>query len=374
MENINLKIDSCQSLQMIMNECYEDLYIHTQEFQKHLNEYKMKYREDNNSPSQQFEDLSKIDSRYESLKAELENIDLLFYLVKQENQTSTGNIQTLETQYFLDLNCMNSATVDAMVSNLKNQFITLQSEVETMKRRNVFGSARSSISSNNELNYDPNKRRVRYNLNEIKNPIEMERPFVTFSPRNPHYQQYSNETRLDYLCRVSTLFQSAINSYNLEKLKYVIYETFAKNCINKPPYLDEFQGRGKIYAAISAVLNCVPDFFIANTKPMYFGRCIVMKQYAYGTTGVLTGLNNSASTDYLWNPFKALPTEKMDEKMKAMKLNYDKWISEGKLIQFVQRCIIFYMLNKELTHIEQRVTHCESFEIFEANVEDFFKD
>ena len=75
--------------------------------------------------------------------------------------------------------------------------------------------------------------------------------------------------------------------------------------------------------------------------------------------------------DYLWNPFKTIHVEKMDEKMKSMKAKYDKCIIEGKLIYKVLK---FYMLNKETTHIEKRVAYCESFELFEANVEDFFRD
>ena len=78
--------------------------------------------------------------------------------------------------------------------------------------------------------------------------------------------------------------------------------------------------------------------------------------------------------DYLWNPFKTIHVEKMDEKMKSMKAKYDKCIIEGKLIRFVSKVMMFFMLNKEMTHIEKRVSYCESFEIFEANVEDFFRD
>jgi hypothetical protein len=199
-------------------------------------------------------------------------------------------------------------------------------------------------------------------------------PIVTFSPRKPQYQAMTTESRLEYLCRVPSLIQVATNSSNLEMLQYILDETVTEDCLHKFTFMDPCRGRDKWYLQIAAVLNSVPDYYIANTSPMLFRRCICMKQYNYGTMGVLTGINNSPTTDYLWNPFKAVPFEKMDERMKANKILYDKCMSEGKLVRFVQRSILFFMLNEEMTHIEQRVAYCESLELFEANVEDFFKN
>ena len=34
--------------------------------------------------------------------------------------------------------------------------------------------------------------------------------------------------------------------------------------------------------------------------------------------------------------------------------------------------IIFYMLNEEMTHIEQVVSYCDSFDIFESNIDEYF--
>ena len=208
----------------------------------------------------------------------------------------------------------------------------------------------------------------------IDAPCNVSVPCITFSPKNPYYPQMNNESRLDYLCRVPSLLQAAINSYNLEKVKYVINDAVSEDCILKSASLNAYSGRNKWYDQLETVLNCVPDFYVANTQPMLFRRCIVFKQYSYGTTGVLTGINNNPKKDFLWNIFKATPIEKMDDKMRTLKIKYDKCISEGKLIRFVRKVILFYMLNKEMTHFEQRVSYCESLELYEANVEDFFKD
>ena len=197
---------------------------------------------------------------------------------------------------------------------------------------------------------------------------------ITFSPKNPYYTQMMNESRLDYLIRVPILLQAAINSYNLEKLKFLINEVATEDCLLKVSYLEVYHGRDKWYDQLVTILNTVPDLYVANTPPMLYHRSIVMKQYRYGTMGALTGINNNAKKDYLWNPFKTLPVEKMDAKMKSMKATYDKCIIEGKLMHFDYKVIVFYMLNKEMTHFEQRVSYCESFELYEANVEDFFRD
>jgi hypothetical protein len=58
-------------------------------------------------------------------------------------------------------------------------------------------------------------------------------PIITFSPRNPHYPQMINESRLEYLCRVPMLIQAAVNSSNLEMLKYVMDETVTENCLHQ---------------------------------------------------------------------------------------------------------------------------------------------
>jgi hypothetical protein len=151
-------------------------------------------------------------------------------------------------------------------------------------------------------------------------------------------------------------------------LKYVIDEAVTEDCLHKAAMIaDTYRGRDKWYLQFVAILNSVPDYYLANASPMLFRRCICLKQYAYGTTGVMTGINSNPETDYLWNPFKSVPVYKMDKKMKALKEKYDLWISEGKLIRFVSRCIIFFMLNEEMTHIEQCVLFCQSFELFEVN-------
>ena len=133
-------------------------------------------------------------------------------------------------------------------------------------------------------------------------------------------------------------------------------------------------GRDKIYARQVAILNSIPDFYVAYTAPMLFRRYVCFKNYAYGTSGAMTGLNNSPKTDYLWNPFKAYPEEKLTEKMQALKVKYNKWMSEGKLIRGVHKTIFFFVMNEEMTHFEQRIVHSDSLELFEAKVEDFFKE
>ena len=207
--------------------------------------------------------------------------------------------------------------------------------------------------------------------NEMKRSPETIR-IVTKCPSNPQYRQNSNESRLDYLYRFPTLQQAAVNSYDLTNLNYLTNEVFTVDCVIKSQFLNEYRGRDKWYDKYVAVLKTIPDFYLANTSPILYGRCIVIKQYCYGTTGVQTGLNNSSKTDYLWNPFKALPVEKMDAKMLALKAKYDKFLSEGKLCKFSRVMIIFYMLNEEMTHIEQVVSYCDSFDIFESNIDEYF--
>jgi hypothetical protein len=210
-------------------------------------------------------------------------------------------------------------------------------------------------------------------LGKSKNNCKNEM-LVTFSPIAPQYEPTTSESRLEYLCRFPELLQAAINSSNLEMLRYILDESVTEDLLTTIDNMYDCRGREKWYLQSVAILNSVPDFYVAFTKPMLFRRCICMKQYCYGTTGVLTGLNSSPQTDYLWNPFKAIPFEKMDERMKEYKVLYDKCMSEGKLVRFVKRSFLFLILNEEMTHIEQRVAHCESFELFEANIEDYFKN
>ena len=196
-------------------------------------------------------------------------------------------------------------------------------------------------------------------------------PIPNISSTNIHFYQNCNESRLEYLFRIPFLVQLATNTCNLEMLKYIVDEAVTEDCIIKTAYLDVVQGRSKWYDQVVNILNTTPDYYIANTSPMFFGRCIVVNQFSYGTFGILTGINNNPETHYLFNPFTAIPIERMDDTIKELKYKYDKWTSEGKLIRFVRRVIIFYILNEELTHIEQRVSHCDSLELFEVDLDGF---
>ena len=110
---------------------------------------------------------------------------------------------------------------------------------------------------------------------------------ITYSPKNPYYTQTMNESRLDYLKRFPMLLQAGTNSYNLEKLKELIDEVVTKDCLIKTPHLEAYRGRDTWYDQLITVLNAIPYLFVAYTSPMLFRRCIVMKQYNYGTTGAL---------------------------------------------------------------------------------------
>ena len=67
-------------------------------------------------------------------------------------------------------------------------------------------------------------------------------PIITYSPRYPEYRPLRKENRLNYLCRVPSLLQAAINSSNLEMIKLIIDEAFTENCLCKTPYMDAYRG------------------------------------------------------------------------------------------------------------------------------------
>ena len=131
------------------------------------------------------------------------------------------------------------------------------------------------------------------------------------------YLSLLSETRLEYLMRVPSLLQCAINSCDLINLRSLIDEAYIENCVFKcEPLSIVMRGRRMLYEKYATEMNAVPDFFVIYSKPTIEGRYICTKSYAYGTSGNQTGLA-SAQKAHLWNPF-ADKHIKMDEKMLKM--------------------------------------------------------
>lgn len=186
------------------------------------------------------------------------------------------------------------------------------------------------------------------------------------------YAHIDSETRSEYLLRVPFIMNSSINSYNLKKLKSVMDDAFVDDCVTTLGNLTldrnilTLNGRQSLYDHFVAVLNNAPDFhYVMHSKPKYYGRCITFINISYATIGNQTGLSTD-KTSHLWNPFAAIPVEKMDDQMRELKLIYDHLLSRNVLIRLVGIYLCTHKLNKELTHIESRNIRCISIHLTES--------
>ena len=175
-----------------------------------------------------------------------------------------------------------------------------------------------------------------------------------------------NESRMKYLLRVPSIMQAAINSSNFVLLKNLLDFAFTENCLYKTPYLEPIYGRDLILKTFKTVVNVFPDWFILFSKPQAYHRCITVAMHLTGTGGRRTGIELQPNeSDYLYNFLKCIPEENMDEKMLILKQKYEKIMSENKLFRVVQVSTLFLVLNEEKTHIEKRIVHNHSFDLFE---------
>ena len=187
---------------------------------------------------------------------------------------------------------------------------------------------------------------------------------VICSIKNPVYLPMPNENRLDYLFRIPSLLQNAKNSSSFEMMKHLIDETFTENCFIKLGYMDFFRGRESFYQHCVATRTKFPDLRSIDSEPKMCDRCIAFKVHTYGSGGKQTGLASDKQS-HLFNPFEAVPIDKMDESMLAMKKTYDRCIEQNILIRIIQKVVVYYILNKSKTHFEARITKQCSLQLFE---------
>lgn len=191
----------------------------------------------------------------------------------------------------------------------------------------------------------------------------------------PIILQNPKESRLNYLLRFPKLYQEFMNSSNLEKLKALLYDVLAEECIfhilTSPPMM----GVHKIYEMQCLTLKNAPDFYTLIYHIKYVKkRIITLRGKSFGTLPHTNNNNSSSSTSKLqptennkqtfWN-FMGISLEKLDEFHRLQKQKYDTLVSQNKIIKFERSTKWYVFLNKELTKVEKVMAHETHLEIFE---------
>ena len=148
----------------------------------------------------------------------------------------------------------------------------------------------------------------------------------------PIVLQCPKEARTRYLLRFPNLYQEFMNSSNVEKLKFLLYDTLTEDCVyhilTSPPMM----GIEKVYEMQCATLLSSPDFYLSISDIKYYKRRILTcLGTSFGTLHTYhCNLNSQSNKEASFCNFLGMPLHKLDDFHQIQKQKYDRLVSKKK--------------------------------------------
>ena len=188
------------------------------------------------------------------------------------------------------------------------------------------------------------------------------------------------ESRLKYIRRMLTKFPHGVNSGDMQLIKDIITGIFTPNCKFQFLFMNQEEtGRDKLIFYLEQRLKSVPDVIITMSPfILHNSHVLFARQRSWGTqvpvppalstinpssTASQTTDSSTATTASESFPYFDNRTNDPDydrERQKATKI-----MGKQKLVAFQSQCLIYFVLNRELTFVERFVIERKNIKVSE---------
>ena len=182
-----------------------------------------------------------------------------------------------------------------------------------------------------------------------------------------NYNQHQNlvynpevESRFKYIRRMLAKYPLAVNSGDVQLIRSVVSEIFTPNCRFQFVHMNQEEtGRDKLIFYLEKRFKSVPDAIISwSPFVLHNSHVLFAKQRCSGTQlpNVTTSqTTDSSSATTASESFPYFDNRTNDpvydrERQKATQL-----LEKQKLVAFQSQCLIYFVLNRELTYVERFV-------------------